>query len=246
MIASLAFFFLGAFHGFGARGYTFQVCRSRPVTTRFNPCVSSCWTKFHFIFWQKDDWTPCQTRGLRFEQRVCIGGNCINPQVIWPGPHPRPPSIQPRVCDREYRDNGYATSCTYTCPDGTQGSYPNETPCLMVSADNTRIGVAGLCTNGKCISMDDLEIPPPTSMVFPESLKQCPVKIQSSRNVLSSCNYYCSKGREWYYGHYASNSTCQVPGVFRLGWCCNGACFSGINCQGSELTPDNNGIGNYI
>lgn len=245
MIASLALFLLVALHGFGASGYTNQICLTTPVTTRFNPCMFSCWARFGSIYWHQADWTPCRRWGLGLEQ-VCFRGKCINPQGLWPQPQPLPPSSQPTTCSSVYRGKGYATSCTYTCPDQTQGKYPNETPCLMVAEGNTRIGSAGICIDGKCISIDDLEISQPRRKVFPESLNQCPVKIQTSRNVLFNCNYYCSEGRDWYYGHYASNSTCQVPDVFRLGWCCRGACFSGIGCRGSELTPANSGNWNYI
>ncbi|XP_070383889.1 uncharacterized protein [Dermacentor albipictus] len=159
----------------------------------------------------------------------CMNGTCQVPEYNRPG-----------RCDNVYRNEGYATTCNFTCSEGYRPrniAYLDGTPCVTLNQRGKPTGGAGLCRNGICIPGYDLDLGE-EKKAHPPHLKRCNDKENYLKVVLHSCYHYCYITGKWYYGYYNSNysSSCHLLAPRppnELGWCCKGECieqaFCGVN-----------------
>ncbi|XP_075727787.1 uncharacterized protein LOC142768985 isoform X2 [Rhipicephalus microplus] len=206
-------------------GYTNKVCiRGRYPVSR-NPCMFLCRTMTASYYFYYPDGTQCVFSHRPFVLGRCWSGVCRKGASRPPRPsHCKPPNHK-----------GYARGCQFPCRDGTRrvGAYPDETTCINVNSNDKREGVAGVCRNGECVEYYLLDKPEATiavQRVFAKEYEKCPEKEHVGRNALSDCHNFCKSNGDWYFGYYTSNSTCQMPTVNRLGWCCGKDCHREKYC----------------
>ncbi|XP_072141226.1 uncharacterized protein [Dermacentor andersoni] len=166
------------------------------------------------------DGMPCKLSWVNNRIGRCQDGVCR--EALYPGPV---------SCDGKYRGRGYATECTFECPNDYSGqrmAYEDGTPCLTLNGGKP-YGGAGICKKGICKEGNDISLLEEKE-AHPAELKKCDYKENTSKMVLFSCSYYCNTLGGWFYGYYNSNysSSCHPLTSDKSRW------EEAVSLQGSQ------------